>query len=184
MTRSVFVTGHVRSGTSMTAGIFAAHGVFFGACGGRVADSPKGRMENRWLKRTVEHGDRDGWPETWYDRLRAEGWDGEVPWGAKLMPKWWDWIRATQPTVIVCCYRPVDDILASCERVGWPRSRKTVDQRWRRMGRIAGEHVVNVWTPSLIKGCYDAIEDALSVLGLALDREACAEWIEPEHFHA
>lgn len=183
----VFISGHVRSGTSMTAGLFRAHGVFFGDCGGAVPDNPGGRLENRWLKQTM-HAERwSGWPETWFRRLEAEGWDGESPWGAKLMPKWWRLMKETDPDVVVLCYRPEEDILASCERVGWKRSTETVAQRWAAMDEIRAEAsgaVVRVDTPRLVSGDYGQVTEAFDALGMDFFEGRAREWIEPEWFHA
>lgn len=173
----------------MTAGIFREHGVFFGLCGGPVQDNRRGRVENRWLKQAVQNGRMGGWPESWLAQLRTEGWDGCRPWGAKLMPKWWPYMREQRPTVVVLCFRPMADILESCSRVGWARDRseETVRERWAIMEGIERDYtdglVVRVDTPDLARGDYGALQPAFDALELELSADVCRRWVDPGLFH-
>jgi len=186
----LFVTGHVRSGTSMVAGLFAEHGVFFGECAGPSRINAKGFFENRWLKRTMHAASQgEDWPDPWFDRLLAEGWDGHTTWGAKLMPKWWPHVRPMAPTVIVRCYRDADAVLASSRAVGWKRSHETIIERHHLMDAIYSEArddgacVWSIYTPDLVAGMYDTIEPAFDALGLAFHTPVARAWIDPRLWH-
>ena len=73
MRRGVVVTGSGRRGTSMVAGLFAAHGVFFGDCKPADENNPRGYFEHPAIPRPKARG--RGWPRTWLKRLKREGWD-------------------------------------------------------------------------------------------------------------
>lgn len=184
----VFITGHVRSGTSMIAGLFRTHGVFFGECTGPVRDNRKGRVENEWLKQTMHEGQWPDWPESWFRRLKEEGWDREVPWGAKLMPMWWPKMRATEPDVVVLCYRPAPQILESCGRVSWAgnRSMETIRGRWEMMEEAAEEAmgvVARVWAQDVVRGDYGTLRPAFDALGIDIDPGVCEDWIDTDLWH-
>lgn len=190
---SVFITGHMRSGTSMVAGLFQRHGVFFGNYPERRQFNKKGTFENRWLKRTLEADDiPDDWPEAWFDRMRREGWDGESPWGAKEVAVFWPEMRETEPDVVVLCYRPKEAILASCEAFGHKRrfGRKVrdplIDEHWEVMAEIeesySGE-VVAVETDELVEGDYAQIRPAFRALGVPFDPALAGEFIDPALWH-
>lgn len=191
---SLWVTGHMRSGTSMTAGIFAAHGVFFGNCGGPRPNNRKGYLENLWLKAGLRGGGApDGWPGSWSERLRAEGWDGETPWGAKAVAVHAPEMMQLRPDVIVCCYRPKEQVLASCERFGsgerFGRAYRDpmIDRHWSIMREMREGYdglVVDVHTPDLVAGDASALMSAFEALGLGFDHELYADWVDPRLWHA
>lgn len=171
----------------MTAGLFRAHGVFFGQCQGPSKHNAKGFLENRWLKQTLQAGRMTGWPDTWFERLGQEGWNGG-PWGAKMMPKWWPFLRDTgRLAVVVLCYRPEKDILASCARVKWERSIETVRERWAMMDHIRSEAtcpVFRVDTDRIINDDLRQLEGAFDALGLELSPRVAREWVDPRLWHA
>lgn len=190
----VWITGHMRSGTSMTAGVFGVHGVFFGECGGGSSRNRKGNWENGWLKGGLRGGGApDGWPGSWSERLRAEGWDGEAPWGAKAVAVHAPEMMQLRPDVIVCCYRPKEQVLASCEafRPGHRRfSREVrdqvVDDHWRIMAGLKERHpgrVIEISTPDLVAGDPSALLPAFDVLDVAFDHDLFSEWVDPELWH-
>lgn len=190
---SVFVTGHMRSGTSMVAGLFQRHGVFFGNYPKRRQFNKKGTFENRWLKKTLEaDGMPDDWPDAWVSRLRREGWDGVRPWGAKMVAVFWPEMKQTRPDVVVLCYRPREDILASCEAFGHERrfGREVrgplIDQHWEIMSRIEASYsgaVVAVETDRLVDGDFGQVAKAFDALDIAFDEEIASEWIDPALWH-
>lgn len=168
----------------MVAGLFAAHGVFFGRCRGPARINAKGFFENEWLKRTM-HRDlhTEGWPRPWFDELQRQGWDGESPWGAKLMPKWWERMQHTGPAVAVCCFRPDAPTLRSCQAVRWRRSSVTLRQRQSMMDAIQAPTVVRVDTERVVDGDCSQLVPAFEALGLEFDQEIATEWVDPKLWH-
>lgn len=181
--RGVWITGPSRSGTSMTAGLFASHGVFFGDCGPGDEHNPKGYYEHPLLVRHVETGIFAGWPMDWWARLTDEGWDGSVPWGLKRGPQAWPWVRVVAPTVIVVCRRPASEIRASRLRWGkrWQggRALKRAERQIRDILREANCPVFEVNTSGLVKGDYSRIRPAFETLGVAFDPSVADAWIDP-----
>jgi hypothetical protein len=180
----VVILGASRSGTSMTAGLFAQHGVFFGTCMAADDRNPKGYFENRWWKQ-VEHGRQRpvSFDMAWKTALRQQGWDGRQPWGAKVGAQWFDgyWRHVPDIAAIVCCYRPQAQIEASRADAGFNPNRQPVPRAWSIMDELAeaGWPVVKVWTDRLVAGELDQIRPAFDRLGLTLDEATAREWIDP-----
>jgi len=181
MSRGVVITGTGRSGTSMVAGLFAAHGVFFGRCKEADEFNPRGYFEHRALP--LPRAKAPGWPGSWWRVLKRNGWDGEAPWGVKHMTTRWKWFRQLKPTVIVVTERPDADVLASLRRTGWRLNPERIVRNYRRrLERIKREAkcpVVSVFTPALIQGDYTEIRRAFEVLGVAFDPAIADAWIDP-----
>jgi len=170
----------------MTAGLFREHGVFFGRTTGPAGKNRKGFLESVWMKRTFHAGEVPDWPRSWYHRLAVEGWSGEVPWGAKMMPLWWKYLKQTSLRCIVLCYRPEDQILASCRRVRWRRSPETIERDWAQMDRIREEAdcpVFRVDADRLVEFDLDQLSGPFEALGLELSESIVRRWIDPELFH-
>lgn len=187
--KGVTVTGHMRSGTSMVAGLFAAHGVFFGRCKDIGPLNAKGSFENVWLTGQLEDGGAAG---GFLGRLREEGWGEGAPWGAKAVAVHWPKIRPLSPEVVVNCYRPKAAILASCEQGwgGWKYGKchrsEMIEAHWRIMETIRLDYpgtVVDVDTPDLIAGDYDQIRPAFDALGVEFSAETADGWIDRDLWH-
>lgn len=185
---SVFVCGHARSGTSMVAGLLAEHGVFFGRCHGATSANAKGFFENRWLKKTTQGRTLPAFFSVeWRRRLREEGWDGERPWGAKMMAMHWPRIRRLEPTIVVCVHRDPESIIASSEIRGWPGSFDSVERAEAMMALIRDElpegNVFDVYAPDLVDGRYRSMAEPIEALGIEFDSAKAARWIDPELWH-
>ncbi len=175
----VYITGPARSGTSMTAGLFAKHGVFFGDC--RPADdhNPYGYFEHPCLTTYKQKQRTEGWPEVWWATLEREGWT-HGPWGAKKGAGSWPWVSQLKPTVVVFCVRPKEQIRAS--RARWGKG-GSVPPRVRRALRAVEQKatcpIVAVNTPNLIAGDYTEVLPAFELLGVEFSVEIAREWIDP-----
>lgn len=184
----VWVTGPSRTGTSMTAGLFAAHGVFWGveACGlNYPADdhNAKGYFEHGEITRRLENRDFADWPSAWWTALKAEGWDGTTPWGCKRGPRVWPWIRRLRPAVIVVTARPVNQVAASRKRWKGRSSISTLHRTAAKVRKVLREAecpVVRVNTARLVQGDYTAILPAFELLGVEFDAGIAESWIDPE----
>lgn len=183
--RGVWVTGPSRSGTSMVAGFFAQHGVFFGACNGANEYNPKGYFENQYLKDVAARdGLPGGWPRLWFDALSAQGWDGATPWGAKIGPGRAWLMLPMRPSVIVACHRPIEQIVRSRRRVKWAKGppRKVARNGYQQIAMMEASTripVVHVQTDELVKGRMVSVLPAFAALGVTFDLSIATAWIDP-----
>jgi hypothetical protein len=179
--RGVVVMGPGRSGTSMVAGLLAAHGVFFGTTKPADQHNPRGYYEH--LAIPLPRAKAPRWPGSFFRRLRREGWDGRTLWGVKHMTTRWHWFRQLLPSLIVLTVRPDADVMASLRRTGWPlnpeRLVRNYHRRVRRIRREASCPIVTVSTPALIRGEYDEIRRVFALLGLTFSEEIARAWIDP-----
>jgi hypothetical protein len=179
----VWVTGPSRTGTSLTAGLFVAHGVFFGNTGEGDEFNRKGYFEHPLLVEAVEGEHANQWPAAWWARLRAEGWNGKEPWGCKRGPKAWPWAATLDPTVIVITTRPRSQIEASRKRWGrFSQTRRALTKARRQLARIQAETsipIVTVNTDAIVKGDYSRILPAFRLLGIPFNQTLADEWIDP-----
>lgn len=182
----MWVTGPSRSGTSMVAGLFAQHGVFFGTCTQPNEYNPKGFFENVWFKRVIQEGaPPKGWPRPWFRELVDQGWCGCNPWGVKCGPQQRHLVEPMRPTVVVFCQRPLDQIARSRSRVAWATGppRVTAMRAYRLMQAMHREldvPVVHVRTDRLVLGQVGQIRPAFRQLGMELDKAVATDWIDPE----
>lgn len=167
----------------MTAGLFAAHGVFFGNTGDGNEFNPRGCFEHPELVSRVECKVSAGWPEAWWKILSAEGWNGSDPWGCKRGPRSWGWVKELEPTVIVRTHRPVPQLDASRKR--WGKKGSTVgilrraDAKLRLIEKHARAPFFHVRTADLVAGNYETVLPAFEALGVVFSETVARNWIEP-----
>lgn len=195
----------------MTGGLFRAHGVFFGtSCAGPSRSNPKGYVELPWLKAAVRGEIQDlSWPVDFFERLHLEGWaqgaqdsvsTGGVlsrrshpapdlpPWGVKVGAQHWQMIRQLAPTVIVLCYRPLEQVMRSRSKIRHmaDASEALVRRQYDNLGTIAETAncpVFWVETPRLAQRDYHQIIPAFDALGIEFDERIADAWIEPDYFN-
>lgn len=185
MARGVVVTGSGRSGTSMVAGILAAHGVFFGQTKPGDKWNPRGYWEHPAIP--LPRARVKGWPGAWWEALRVDGWDGESCWGAKQLTTRWRWLLAMEPAVIALTVRPEADVVASMARFN-PRLRirrhlAKYRAGLRQIQKRARCPIITVETDALVKGEYLGILPVFHLLGLPFDGNLAGESIVPTFWH-
>jgi len=193
-----------RSGSSMVAGIFAAHGVWVGKdLRTKNEHNQEGFFEHNYLQRltcSLFPGD-EGWNEhvppsmkqAILDKLVATAQaDGYIsgPWLYKseavqfplwkgLNPKW------------VCVRRDADAIFKSSRNSGLvgkrstdEQVRKTIQNNVEKMDYVVENlNGVNVYSDEVIDGDMSSLDRAFQYCGLALDSKKAASCIRPEHWH-
>jgi hypothetical protein len=179
----------MRSGTSMTAGLFAQHGVFFGRTGGPKSRNRKGNFENNWLAERVRARNEplpDDWPAPWWRQMHREGYSGG-PFGYKLVAVHAAKVRPMRPDVVVLVHRDREAILASCRAYGKGDRSAELERQRQIMAAIRGgwnwATVVSVRMEHLVRGWYGGIVPAFDALGVEFDREIADEFIEPSLVH-
>lgn len=188
----VWITGPSRSGTSLVAGLFAAHHVFFGRTIGGDAFNLKGYFEHPEIIRRIESRtsvDLSRWPLAWWETLEREGHIGGTHWGVKRGPRSWPLIKRLGPRLIVRCRRPRRQQIESRLRRWGNRDidhRAAMEQAEADLDRILkniGVPVVSVHTDKLILGNYRRIRKAFRLFGVSFNQKTAAQWIDPKLWH-
>ena len=171
----------------MTAGLFHAHGVFFGDCVGPAPMNRKGFFENKWLKRIYSGELHCGdFASAWAGTLKREGFTGGV-WGAKAGAERWGqyWHKVPDIEAIVLVYRPRKHIEKSRAKAGFNPSRQSVEYNWNVMQQLHESNLptFEVNTPKLIDGDYSEVLPVFDRLGLTFSAETARDWIDPDLWH-
>lgn len=179
----VWITGPSRSGTSMIAGLFAEHGVFFGRTMKGDEHNAKGYFEHAELTSRVRSGIWANWPEAWWKTLKSEGYGNGTYWGVKRGPNAWPWIQRLEPELIILCRRPISETVRSRRRK-WPRRRtsgREVQRIRRVLKQIAKEAectVLTVNTERVVAGDYQRIAKAFRQLGIWFSTDIADAWVD------
>lgn len=201
------IAGPPRSGTSMTAGLLAAHGVHVGHFKGPHADNPKGGYENAVAKAVMKcELARSGYdlnpiriePTT---MLPCPTFGEEIdaalpgsPWLVKefrILMTWPLWAEHFPEATYIFTRRPIDDVVASMKahRVISKRGPDAALRRWvewsyERQDEIAAAHphiyvdVDRLWDRDL-----GTALGMIESLGLTFDEAATLAWIDPSLHH-
>jgi hypothetical protein len=194
MDRPIIIISLPRSGSSMTAGIFANHGVWTGPCRGGTKENPKGHFESTPLKKEiiatvgpVVHEGRlaeriEDWPRRVSRILKANGYKGG-PWlfkgSAMYYPLWVDmnphW---------VCVRRNIDAIKASGKKTGYLKHGRSIPAHVEAMDYVR-DHLggVDVFTDDVIRGDYSSLERAFDHAGIEMDRAIVDDFVDPGLWH-
>lgn len=191
-----------RSGSSMTAGIFAAHGVWFGHCTEAGPANPKGFFENTAIKRELkqrygvltlardqtdfernpEVKPHDDFAIVVLNVLKVQGWTGG-PWAYKMSALYRDaWAHFKPKYVGVRRKNVVEANLKRQEMFGTTdpaRVTRMVDMH----NAIIDECEVIVKTDEVVAGDYTSLEMAFDYCGLAFDPALAQAFVEPDLWH-
>lgn len=173
-----------RSGSSVTAAILAAHGVWVGECRPGNENNPTGFFENLELKKlqlragNLIHKKRLAEP--------FEGFEEEVfklnpkdPWLVKtsaLYYKLWENI----PHKKVLIRRNPDAIKESGIKTQINKNTQSVDFHNEVLDSLDG---FEIWPEKFIKGDYGELKDLFEYLGLDFKPEIADSIINPEYWH-
>lgn len=196
--RPIVIIGMPRSGTSMTAGIFAKHGVWVGETRQGDAHNPKGYFENLAVKRLIyrcagmkrltAHNHLvepvDGWADGIRDILAREGYRGG-PWLVKHGAMAWRLWHEFEPNWV--CVRRRNSV-ESARRMVRPGNgltlREIVDFHRRQMDIVRDRHGgVDVFTDDVVQGDYSSLERAFAHCGLTFDPAIADTFVEPRYWH-
>lgn len=197
--RPVYIAMQARSGSSMTAGIFALHGFWIGSHRLTSAANPKGSFENLKLKVVF----KKHYPNLPLEigvlaepnqSLRAEieqtitrdGYSGG-PWLWKGSVMYWPAFHVMNPHY-VCVIRNEQSIFTSNRRTRMfgqfltdAELRENIHVQQNEMHALCKHQLAYpVYTDQLVAGDLSSIERAITGLGFAFNREAVEEFIEPQ----
>lgn len=196
--RPVYIAMQARSGSSMTAGIFALHGFWVGSHRLTSAANPKGSFENLELKKVF----KKYYPNLPLEigvlaepnqSLRSEieltiardGYTGG-PWLWKASVMYWPAFHVMNPRY-VCVFRRKESIFASNRTTRMfgqflpdAELRENIQVQQDEMHDLCQhQRAYPVYTDELIEGNYASIERAITGLGFAFNRAAVEEFIDP-----
>lgn len=181
-TKPIVIIGTSRSGTSLTAGIFAEHGVWTGVCMPPDHRNPKGFFENKQMKAFFKSGPST--PEAWKRKhdeiLASEGYNGGPYLFKHGWERWplWSW---TKP-YIIACRRPYDDFSKSRIKAGFPPLAKSA---WLHAQKVMDDIIkqnggVNVYADDFKRGDFSSIENALKYCGVEVSTPLIYSFYDPQ----
>lgn len=174
MPRPLFITGASRSGTSMTAGLFYHHSLWFGPCMEASEINPKGFFESEFTKQNSAgyHTPRGvtGWEQWLADH------DAPEQWAVKAGPEWWPLFREFNP-VVVCCYRDRKKIVASRKKAGFSMHPDSVTTAWHRMSKIPDS--IDIHPDKFVSGEFSEVMPVFDALGVAFNEDTAKAWVDP-----
>jgi len=191
----IIVVGTPRSGTSLTAGLFAQHGVWTGPCRPADKHNPHGYYESEPFKRALIDGcgavvnagvaakPVPGWTETVHAILAKHGYNGG-PWLVKHSAMYWPVWRDFRP-IWVCCRRDRDAIAASGKATGYLARADAIQPHIEAMEHLRDQHGAHeVWPEAFVRGDFSAVEPAFAEAGVMFDRDRALSFVDPELWHA
>lgn len=190
----ILVVGMPRSGTSMVAGLFAAHGVWTGRYQQGNAMNAKGHFENLAIKRMlidctggrvpVQEGIAcepvPGLREKVLNIIKREGYRGG-PWLFKGTSMYWPLWHDFRPRWI-CVRRMIGSVLSSGQATGafLPTGPDAVNRHVQALDFLRDERGgVDVETDQLIAGDFRTLEAALAYCGITMDVAKVRNFIDP-----
>lgn len=183
-----------RSGSSMTAGLFAKHGVWVGPYRKGDRHNAKGYFESLPFKheiiktvgRIVHKGTLapkvEGWKQTALNLIRANGYEGG-PWlvkhSAMYYPLWHEF-----DAKYICVRRDPESIKASGRASGYLKNADAIQPHINAMDYVR-DHLggVDVFTDELITGDYSSLERAFDNCLIDFDPAIANDFIDPSLWH-
>lgn len=183
-----------RSGSSMTAGIFAKHGVWVGPYRKGDTKNAKGYFESLPFKRAII--DRvgpivhkgilapklKGWKADAVMLIKRHGYTGG-PWlvkhSAMYYPLWHEF-----DAKYICVRRDLKSVERSGQASGMLRNPKAIGPHVEAMDYVRDNlGGVDVFTDEIVKGDYSSLERAFDACGLDFNPAIADEFVDPTLWH-
>ncbi|NBB81546.1 MAG: hypothetical protein GVY36_19255 [Verrucomicrobia bacterium] len=182
-----------RSGSSMTAGLFAKHGAWVGPCRKPDARNAKGYFESQPFKKAII--DRVGpivhkgilapeipWKQTALNILRSNGYTGGkwiVKHSAMYYPLWHEF----KPRFI-CVRRDTKAVAKSGNASGYLKNTHAIPAHVEAMDYVRDNlGGVDVFTDEVVRGDYSSLERAFDHAGIEMARAIVDEFVDPSLWH-
>lgn len=198
----ILILAMPRSGSSMTAGIFAKHGVWTGTCRPGTGRNPKGFFEGVAIKQALMkrypalvHDGRLGWHDIAFrplvEQLIAEDGYRGGPWLWKGSAMYWPCWSDFDPTFVVCRRNPEDTFRSARSSPKVFGSKLTDDElrqnirfHHEQLDYLIGERgAYEVDTRAVAAGNFETIERAIAGCGITFDREVTSKFVDPSLWH-
>lgn len=193
MSDPIVILAFPRTGSSMIAGIFKAHGVFTGKCLGITPKIPTGAVENIGMKDILKadypsgiHTVKDfkpGFRGKIESLMKKEGYESGQ-WMAKHAAVYWKVWQEFSPKYI-CVKRDFDSVITSNTMSGMAgmygdELEEVYNLNMKQMD-LSGGPVV--YSDEVVKGDFSSLENAFEYCGIAFDKDKAKSVIKPEHWH-
>ena len=191
--RPIVILGTPRSFTSLTAGIFRDHGVWFGHCKEYHVWCPTGSCENLEMKKILKANKRtaivadgtlcpriEGYTEKILKIMVDEGYlDG--PLAFKHSAMFWNVWKDFDP-YFICCRRPKESVMKSGKRSGmYATTSHSWDAHQKVMDGIVNS--VDVHGEKYFEGDWSSLEKAFEFCGLEFDVNIANKLLDHKHKH-
>lgn len=183
-----------RTGSSMTAGLFAKHGVWVGNCREGDGLNKKGYFENQDFKRLVKGirligihiADRTPFEPDKRVTDRLINLQPEAPWLVKSSAMYWKQFDHLKPYYI-CVRRNKADCMASNKRALLYREghEASFDRHAKEMDYLVEtRQAINVYTDEVNQGDYSSLERAFEHCGIEIDLDIVKDFVSPKLWHS
>lgn len=201
LSEPIVIMGQPRCGSSMTAGLFARHGVWTGTCRPGDASNPKGHFENIPLrtmligahKNVVQKGvlaaKISGFREQALQAIRNDGYT-QGPWLFKGSAIYWPAFFEFKPRFVVVD-RPREQIFKSCRKTGMLGNCRSdvelyanIDFHQQQMDYLVTfKQAVRVNTFEVVQGDFTSIKHALYVCGIEPLDDKIRDFVDDKLWH-
>jgi hypothetical protein len=180
-----------RTGSSMTAGILAEHGVWTGDYRKGDDINAKGHFENLHFKQVVKKYKKTGIhrkPVFDPDQCFLDDFmvvNPEEPWLIKSSVKYWKLFDPLTP-IYLCVRRSKNASIQSCKRVGlyFDGIEKSYDTHMKELDYIVeNKNGINIQTEELIAGDFHSIGKAFDCAGMKFDKELASKFVDRKLWH-
>lgn len=196
MSEPILIMAMPRSGSSMTAGIFAAHGVWTGTSKPPSEVNPKGTFEQQAIKRLIIKSEGDSvaegrmscYNENIHERIielrDADGYEGG-PWLWKGSALYSPLFVHFRPKWVVCrrdkeaSFASIRDSRLFGNRIDDARLRRVIDIHHDAMDGLLLFGAAEVDTKAVANGDFTTIRAAVEYCGLEFDEKATREFVDP-----
>jgi len=193
----IIILGQPRSGSSMTAGIFAAHGVWTGTCRPPTPLNAKGFFENVPMKKLIIATHKavvrkgilaaktPGFRANVLEAIKNDGYT-EGPWLWKGSAMYWPAFFEFEP-IFVVVNRPREQIFASTRKSKMLNPNETdaelyanIDYHQEQMDYLCTyKQAVRVNSYDVARGDFSSIERAITYAGLEYDEAVTTGFVDP-----
>lgn len=192
--RPIIILTIPRSGSSMTAGIFALHGVWTGPVKAPNEYNPKGYFESSlYLQRVVKYlklvtypkinATNTGWKQEVRDMLNIGGYT-TGPYLFKHSARHFALWNDFNP-YFVCVRRKMESIKRSKKRINRKGDIHIAIRKDVEAMQYIDQHVrhVNVYTDQVVDGDLSSLENAFDYCNLHFDPKVALDFIDPSLWH-
>jgi len=181
----IIILGASRSGTSLTAGIFANHGVWTGETMKGTQINPKGFFENLRMKQWFrDHGSNPhGFRDYILKTLELEEYNGGK-WLFKCGAERYQMWESFKP-YYVYCRRDYESFKKSRDNSGFgPMPKRQFDKLQQDMDdSMKRNGGINIYPAKLKEGDFSEMTKALEFCGIEPDMKIIKDFYEPELWH-
>ena len=194
MNDPIIIISMPRSGSSMTAGLFAEHGVWTGPCRPPGPQNAKGHFESlpirdeiiKTVGAIVQKGvlapEVKGWRGRVENIIRKAGYK-EGPWLFKSSAMYYPLWHEFNPT-FVCVRRNLEAIEQSGKATGYFRRPKAIQPHVKAMDYVRDNMGgIDVFSDEVIAGDYSSLERAFDAAGLEMDERIVSDFVDPSLWH-